>query len=215
MKKIIGIILIIMIFTSMSFAAPIKGTLIKDQILTYSAGHYLESEPLTLGYDIYGYNYQAHIFNGYYCNIYLGTAGFPPYTGDGDAYLDVNPDAANHWAWPYHDEKIIMKWNDAWLSKMDRDDDGKLDRHYGFESYIDSGAWETNHNYWTDEDGDHEYFIKIIAVRSSDVLEDGIWYTEEGHEIGPVIWGQFAIIQEEEDGETVYVSPYKTGLGFW
>ena len=65
--------------------------------------------------------------------------------GDDESYLDENPGAASHWAWPYRSIKLVMKWNDAWLSNMDRDDDGMLDRHYGFSSYIGSGAWETNH----------------------------------------------------------------------
>jgi hypothetical protein len=39
----------------------------------------------------------------------------------------------------------MMKWNDAWLANVDCDGDGLLDRHYGFGSYIGSGAWLTNH----------------------------------------------------------------------
>ena len=37
---------------------------IQDGTLTYSAGHYLAGEALQVGYDPYGYNYQAHLFNG-------------------------------------------------------------------------------------------------------------------------------------------------------
>ena len=51
----------------------------------YSAGHYLENEPIPTGYDAFGYNYQGHMFRGSYANAYLGREGFPPYEGDDDA----------------------------------------------------------------------------------------------------------------------------------
>ena len=93
----------------MAMAAPVMAakpdscTTIQDGVLNYSAGHYLAGQPLQVGYDAYGYNYQSHMFNGCYANVYLGGAGFPPYDGDDDAYLADNPDAENHWAWPYRD----------------------------------------------------------------------------------------------------------------
>ena len=59
---------------------------LKDQILVYSSGHYLEGEPIPVGPDEYGYNYQAHIFSSYYPNAYLGRDGYPAYDGDLDAY---------------------------------------------------------------------------------------------------------------------------------
>ena len=40
------------------------------------------------------------------------------------------------------------------------------------------------------------YFVKIVAVPSDAENIGGMWYTAEGIEIGPVIWGSFAIIQE-------------------
>ncbi len=107
-----------------------------------------------------------------------------------------------------------MKWNDAWLSNLDCDGDGKLDRHYGHDSYIGSGAWLTNHMKGTNEDGNWTYFVKIVAVPEDAELEDGIWYAADGTEIGPVIWGQFAIIQEVESGlGATYVSPSGPGFG--
>ena len=198
------------------------GTAIKDGVLTYSPGHYLYGVPLTLGYDPFGYNYQAHMFSGSYANVYLGGAGFPPYEGDDEAYLAENPGVEGTWYWPYRDVKLTMKWNDAWLSNKDCDDDGALDRHYGFDSYIGSGAWETNHQYG--EDGKTykwNYFVKIVAVPSDAYIVDGIWYTADGAEIGEVIWGSFAIIQQVENdpGAGVhgvqYLSPAAAGFGFY
>ena len=72
---------------------------IQDGTLVDSAGN-----PITTGYDDFGYNYQSQMFNGRYCD-YDRVIG-----GD---YCEVD---------------LMMKWNDAWLSKMDCDGDGLLDR---------------------------------------------------------------------------------------
>jgi hypothetical protein len=154
------------------------------------------------GYDKWGYNYQAHMFNGYYC----------------DAYRDA------YWCQPYKDVKLIMKWNDAWLSNKDCDGDGLLDRHYGFDSYIGSGAWTTNHQEGTylDDEGNEckwIYFVKIVAVPADAESVDGYWYDAEGTEIGPAIWGSFAVIQRVYNdpcsGATglEYLSPVGPGFG--
>lgn len=162
-----------------------------------------DGQVITTGYDQWGYNYQAHMFNGLYC----------------DAYRDAA------WCQPYADVRLMMQWNDAWLSNQDCDGDGLLDRHYGFPSYIGSGAWLTNH-----QSGEYEmdgrtcqwtYFVKIIAAPADATLEDGVWYAADGTEIGPVIWGQFAIIQQVENDPCAgihglqYVSPDHAGFGGW
>lgn len=190
------------------------GTTIQDGVLTYSAGHYLAGQPLTIGYDIYGYNYQAHLFNGTYANVYLGRDGFPPYEGDTDAYLADNPGAESKWYWPYRDDKLSMKWNDAWLSNKDCDGDGALDRHYGYASYIGSGAWLTNHQSGGTGKDKWTYFVKIVAAPADATVVNGVWYGADGTEIGQVIWGSFAIIQEVESGEgATYISPAGPGFG--
>jgi hypothetical protein len=199
---------------------------IQDGVLEYSAGHYLEGELLETGYDIFGYNYQAHMFNGYYANVYLGRDGYPPYEGNTEEYLAMYPEVESKWYWPYRDDQLIMKWNDAWLSNKDCDDDGALDRHYGYDSYIGSGAWETNHTSGEYEGEGGEIckwndFYKIIAVPETATLEDGYWYNEDGTEIGQAIWGQFAIIQYVYNDPCAgyhgvqYVSPDHPGFGGW
>jgi hypothetical protein len=161
-----------------------------------------KGNPLVLGFDQWGYNYQAHIFNGLYENY---SRPDPPVT-ESDTFLQ-------------------MKWNDAWLSNKDCDGDGLLDRHYGYDSYIGSGAWLTNHMWGTYEDEENgetckwQYFVKIVAVPADAVESGGVWYTADGTEIGPVIWGSFAIIQEVYNdpcaGEhgLYYKSPATPGLG--
>jgi len=63
------------------------------------------------------------------------------------------------------------------------------------------------------------YFTKIVAAPADATLEDGTWYAADGSEIGPVIWGEFATIQEVYNdtgtGEhgVLYLSPYSAGFG--
>jgi hypothetical protein len=196
-----------------ALAKTLKPVTIQSGTLLYSAGHYLAGQPLTVGFDPFGYNYQAHMFKGSYANVYLGGAGYAPYTGDDASYLAANPGAASHWAWPYRDIQVEMKWNDAWLANTDADGDGKLDRHYGFASYRGSGAWETNHMWgdgWVD-------FYKIVAAPGDATKVGGIWYTAGGTEIGADIWGEFAVVQEiyndTLNGNYRYVSPFGPGFG--
>ena len=174
---------------------PVKCATIQGGGLVDAAGN-----PLALGYDSWGYNYQAHIYNGLYDNF---TRPNPPVTES--------------------DTNLQMKWNDAWLSSKDCDGDSKLDRHYGYPTYIGSGAWLTNHQWGTYEvDGviyKWQYFVKMVAVPSDAVKVSGVWYTTDGMEIGPDIWGQFAVIQEvyndQGTGEhgLFYKSPTTPGLG--
>ena len=170
---------------------------IQDGTLLTSAG-----DVIVPGYDKWGYNYQAHMFNGGYC----------------DSYRDAE------WCQAYKDVNLIMKWNDAWLSNRDCDDDGLLDRHRGFDSYIGSGAWLTNHQSGEYEDGEGNickwnYFTKIVAAPADAILEDGVWYTADRTEIGPAIWGDFATIQTIENDPCAgingkqYGSPVGPGFG--
>jgi hypothetical protein len=155
------------------------------------------------GYDSWGYNYQANMFNGGYCDAYRNAA----------------------WCQPYADVELIMKWNDAWLSNKDCDGDGKLDRHFGYNSYIGSGAWETNHQSgWVPVNGKQRrwtYFCKIVAVPVDATLSNGYWSTTGGVIIGPEIWGEFAITEEVyNDPSTgahgiLYKSPAGPGFGLY
>ena len=175
--------------------------------ITIQSGELLTSDGavIKVGFDDWGYNYQGHLFNGMYC----------------DAYRDAA------WCQEWKDVKLAMKWNDAWLSNKDCDDDGLLDRHLGFDSYIGSGAWLTNHQSgeYEGEDGKTcrwTYFVKIVAAPADATAIGGVWHTADGVEIGSVIWGAFAIIQqvdndtcEKEVHGLQYLSPDRAGLGNW
>ena len=170
---------------------------IQDGTITTSAG-----DTIGTGFDDWGYNYQAHIFNGLYCESYRNAA----------------------WCQPYADVELEMKWNDAWLSNQDCDGDHLLDRHYGFASYRGSGAWLTNHQKGTylDDKGKRQrwgYFVKIVAAPLDATLSGGTWYAADGTEIGPVIWTEFAILEEVlndtgtgEHGIS-FLTPYSAGFG--
>ncbi len=201
--------------------AECNGPSIQDGVLFYSAGHFLEGQPLTTGYDPFGYNYQAHMFKGSYANAYLGRDGLPPYEGDADSYLAENLDAADHWVWPYRDIELTMKWNDAWLSNKDCDENEVLDRHYPYNSPVGSGAWLTNHQSGIVDGKKRTYFVKIVAAPLDATTSGESWYAADDTEIGPVIWGSYAIIQEQGYGFDFpipgeisrYVSPAGPGFG--
>jgi len=199
MKKTLSLIAII-IFLGIGAVSAMA----KTQCTTIQSGTLLGSDgsTLVLGYDKWGYNYQAHMFSGWYDNYSRPST---PVTGG---------------------DRLIMKWNDAWLSNKDCDGDGKLDRHFGYDSYKGSGAWLTNHQSGTyeGENGETckwEYFVKIVAAPKDAYTEGGIWYTADGEEIGPVIWGEFATIQEVYNDSCagshgIYsLSPVGPGLGKW
>lgn len=204
MKKLIFVLavfaMLLVLPSAVAAGGPSGGvctTIQSGQLLT-SAGDVIKT-----GYDIWGYNYQALMFNGKYC----------------DAYRDAA------WCQPYKEDNLIMKWNNAWLSNKDCDGDSKLDRHYGYSTYIGSGAWLTNHMSGTYEENGQvckwTYFTKIVAAPADATLTGGIWYAANGKEIGPVIWNEFATLQEINNDSCAgahgksYGSPVGPGLGKW
>ncbi len=129
-------------------APPSACTTIRDGGLVDSAGN-----PLVLGYDQFGYNYQAHMFNGTY--------------DSSDRVLD-----GTYWGGTgdYVDDRLRMKWSDDWLSNKDCTGDGKLDRGT---SGISLG-WLTNHvegDYFDAGNVVHYTdFVKIVWVGSGGSL---------------------------------------------
>jgi hypothetical protein len=183
-----------------------KCATIKDGTIEYGRVGDPTTEIIHIGYDQWGYNYQAHMFNGYYDNY---------------SRPDTLADEGN---W------LQMKWSDEWLSNKDCNGDGKLDRGYSCDSESASssncpGAWLTNHERGTyinddEEECNYTYFVKIVAAPADAYKNEGFWYTDDDdEEIGPVIWGAYAIIQEVSNdscaGEhgILYKSPAGPGFG--
>jgi len=221
---VLSIVFCCVLAAGMPVGADETDTTLHDGTLLYATGHYLAGQPLPADEDPYGYNYQDHTFKGSYANTYLGRDGFPAYQGDDEAYLAAHPSAANKWYWLYRGIRLLMKWNDAWLSNKDCDGDGKLDRYRGFNSYIGSGALCANQQSGQYEDADGQlckwdYFVTITAAPADAVAVGGLWYAADGSEIGPVIWGAFAIVQKVQNDPCAglpgrqYISPVNPGLG--
>jgi hypothetical protein len=172
MKKLMFVLIalaLLVIPSSAIAGGPDRCATIQDGTLYASTG-----ELITPGYDEFGYNYQAHMFNGRYCD-YDRVIG-------GDS-CEVN---------------LVMKWNDAWLSNMDCDGDYLLDRYYGYDNYIGSGAWLTNQQSGQDDGKTWTYFVKIVAMEEADVCPDGAY----------PIWGAFCVIQEVNGGYPPLNEPY-------
>lgn len=115
-------------------------TTIRSGTLVDTAGN-----PISLGYDQYGYNYQAHMFNGYYGNF--SRPGTPVTSGP----------------------KLIMKWSQAWLANVSCDGNNTLDRGLGTSSPGTSEGWLTNEyieKYVGSDGKTHTYteFDKIVYV---------------------------------------------------
>jgi len=135
---------------------------IQSGTITDSAG-----DPITTGYDQFGYNYQAHMFNGTYDSVDRNLDG---------TYWGATGD--------FVDDKLSMKWSDSWLANVDCNGDGKLDR-----GLVDGNVggtslgWLTNYvegDYY-DAGGLQHYtdFVKIVWTGP-----------------GSPLWGQYTIIQE-------------------
>jgi hypothetical protein len=156
-RGLVFVALLALALSSTAFAAagggPTAGcATIKSGTILDSAGN-----PLSTGYDQYGYNYQAHVFNGTYDGV--------------DRVLgNDNSDFA--------DDSLLMKWSDPWLANVDCNGDHKLDR--GLVNGVVNGTsmgWLTNQyngDYDSDANGSQDahytWFDKFVWVGAG-----GIW----------------------------------------
>ncbi|MGE5393027.1 MAG: hypothetical protein ACM3NH_04770 [Candidatus Saccharibacteria bacterium] len=159
--------------------------------------------PIATGFDKWGYNYQAHMFNG------LSSNYSRPEVPDTDGT-----------------EQLVMKWSDDWLANVacEQDSARKLARGYDPKTGMAAGVskgWVTNHyegDYLGDDNEYHHYtyFVKIVWVGAAPT--DGTtdpW-------AGKRVWGSYAIIEEVNNdpyngfhgvSRDSLVNP--AGLGFW
>ena len=176
------------------------------------------------GFDAYGYNWNAHHFNGYLVNAWVGDNINPlaeyyhwdPYTGDANAYLEKYPSVDNHFFWYFREMTVVMHWNDALISR---------ESIYP-ETWIDTEAWITFNYRMGEGESRWSQFQKMIAVKESDTLikdEDGYglyWENKDGEFIGYYyMWPGLALIQVVNTGATPpdmwpsFNSPMGPGLG--
>lgn len=167
MKKFLGFIAIvasmIAIVALSSSAASAKPTCaaIQGGTITDSAGN-----PVSVGFDQFGYNYQAHLF--------VGTYDSSDRTLDG-TYWGSTGD--------YVDDALIMKWSDDWLANRDCDNDGKLDRG-STAPYGTSQGWLTNQvvGDYVDGTGAVQHYTDFVKIG---------WVGPGGS-----LWGEYEVLQE-------------------
>lgn len=195
---VVFFVCIALLIPALSFGLPpacnncntIKSGLIKD-----STGNTVQ-----VGYDQWGYNYQAHMFNGLAVNY---TRPSTPATEGLD--------------------NLIMKWSDEWISNLDCNNDSKLDRGLNKETGTADGVskgWLTNHYEGDYEGTDGElhhytYFCKIVWVGPAPSGGTDPW-------AGKRIWGVYAIIEEVNNdpfggfhGVNKETMANPAGLGFY
>lgn len=168
-RLVIGFVIVLCLCVS---AAPA----IAQQCVKIQSGSLYDSNgnAITVGYDKYGYNYQAHQFNGLLDNVYRPAVVVTEGT-----------------------ENLVMKWSDDWLANVSCDGDGALDRGLNPKTGASTGnsmGWITNHfegDYLGADDELHHYtyFAKIVYVGPAQVGDP--WSSVR-------IWGQYAIIQEQQ-----------------
>jgi len=107
------------------------------------------------GFNEWGYNYTAHLFNGWY-----GQWGEFVYT------YGRNPDPDDHWSGATWDSWIVMKWSKDWIPAGDEP----------------VGAWVTNHWYWYSDDYDEATwygFTTRVEWTDKDVAPEAAYFMTE------------------------------------
>lgn len=176
-----------------------------------------------MGFDEWGFNWNAHQFNGYLINMMLGDHYFMGwqhyqqhvYNGEGLEFWNML--VTNYDYFPYLmpiellDTKLNAHWNDALISK-----EGVYPA-----IWVDSDAWivfkysgKVGNKNWS-------HLRKLVASKSTDNLENGIWYNDQWEEIGfeSMYWPELIVVQVINTGEIPsffydeYRSPWGPGYG--
>jgi len=207
MKKLISILsLFALIFT-------ISNCTTED---TISENDTLKSEKISdfnknKGFDQWGYNWNAHQFNGYLINAWFGDELYPdapwykkepPYNGDWEGYAEEYPEVLTYPFYYYGNMTMVSHWNESSITK-----DGVYN-----DQILDSDAWITFH-YRVDE-GENKWsqFQKYVAAKSSYTLEVyyedangpvyGEWFSEDGEPVGLYyLWPNRVLIQVVNTGD--------------
>jgi len=168
MKHVLSVLtlaaLIVTVVAAAALAAP------PDKCATIQGGTIVDSigNPISIGFDEFGYNYQAHMFNGTYDSSDRNIDG--TYWGNTGDYVD---------------DALSMKWSDPWMANVDCDSDGKLDRGL-VDGHVNGSAmgWLTNHvnGDYVDGDGVEQHYTDFVKI---------VWVGDSG-----TLWGQYELIQE-------------------
>lgn len=185
-------------------------------------------KPENKGFDKWGFNWNAHHFNGYLINAVMGDYLYElmpfhkwqegPYQGEGDTFIDkfgvkfgffpINPNLL--------DCELVMQWNDALISK-----DGTYPvTFWDYSNWENSNGWITFHYKMNKKNEKWSSFQKLVAKRYTDYLEGKIWYDDNGNKIGLVTdWPTLILVKKVNIGNVPeefmdsYNSPLAPGLG--
>lgn len=180
-----------------------------EEILEFKSAN-KGNEKIT-GFDQWGYNWNAHQFNGYLINAWFGDEMDPisawykhePYNGDWVGYAEDYPEVLEWDFYYYGNMTLVMHWNESMISS-----EGVYP-----EEIKDTDAWITFH-YRAGEGKDKwSQFQKYVAVSSTDTLvvyfadpvtEEpifGEWFSEEGESLGwYYLWSDRALVQVVNTG---------------
>jgi len=189
-----------------------------EMLQDFTADSSLKSKDTKLNrFDDWGFNWQAHHFNGYLVNAIMGDYLYRDmpfhkwavYQGEGDIFIQEFMDEFGFFLIPpaLLDVNLVMQWNEALISS----------RGVYPESWIDSDGWITFH--FKKDLGEEKWsqFQKLVAKRTTDRLENGIWYNREGEEIGiaSADWETLIIVKVVNTGNVPsFMYPeYKSGMG--
>lgn len=161
------------------------------------------------GMNEYGFNWKAHHFNGYLVNVYFSDTYFqyypfynyPPYQGEGEIFIEEFYNNFGFFVLPegFLDCKLVMHWNEALISS-----EGVYP-----ETWVDTGGWITFH-YKLGEGKDRwSQFRKYVATKSTDVLDEGLWYTMDGELIGKFcpMWPELVLLKVVNTGDVPDIMP--------
>ena len=165
------------------------------------------------GFDEWGYNYQARIFNGLFgnadenrpcgdgtpdtfCGASMDSYGY--YDTDGDFHEVLVNVAGTH---------LIMKWSKAWHMAVFGPDNI---RYNGDEEDWNEDAWLTNHVEGTGTIYDTEG--NVIYAGHLTILSRIRWVGDTTGYINP-LWGQFAVIQKVIGGQGQVFAETPCGFG--
>lgn len=173
----------------------------------------MAAKPAGKGFDQYGYNYQARIFNGLFGNA---DENRPSGDGNPDTYFG---DSTNSYGYldtdgEYHEilvnvagSHLVMKWSDAWHMAVFGPDNL---RGTGDEVPWGEGAWCTNHVEGTgtifDIDGNVIYAGHLTILSKIKWVGDTTGYTNP-------IWGMMAVIQKVVSKQGAVFMETPGGLG--
>lgn len=135
------------------------------------------------GFDQFGYNYRAHVFSG---------------MADG---VDRNLDGTVWGDATFANDQLVMKWSDEWLTYVDSNGDGKLDRGFldcrgagtnaGLNESHCPGAWLTNE--WNGMAPDGSQTVEHLKI----VYSPGCLTSGTPSPGAYCVWGAFEVVMDQ------------------